>query len=90
MVAEGTPTQIKNQVSGRRIRCVTQLSAEFVHSLATVNDVVKDRDALVITATHPESVIRILLQRDESLHDLEISAAALEDAFLALTKSEAN
>jgi hypothetical protein len=45
---------------------------------------------VVITATHPESVVRILLQRDLTLRDLEISAAALEDAFLALTKSEAN
>jgi ABC-2 type transport system ATP-binding protein len=90
IVAEGTPAQIKNRVSGRTIRCVTQLSIDFVRNLPTVTDVTEDREALVITATHPESVVRILLQRDLTLHDLEISAAALEDAFLALTKSEAN
>jgi ABC-2 type transport system ATP-binding protein len=89
MVAQGTPAQIKNQVSGRTIRCVTELSVDFVRSLPTVSDVTEDRDALVITATHPESVVRIMLQRDLTLRDLEISAAALEDAFLALTKSEA-
>lgn len=89
IVAQGTPAQIKNQVSGRTIRCVTELSVDFVRSLPTVSDVTEDRDALVITATHPESVVRIMLQRDLTLRDLEISAAALEDAFLALTKSEA-
>ena len=87
MVAEGTPTEIKNRVSGRRIRCVTRLERDFVRTLPTVTDVVEDRDALVITTSQPEAAIRIMLQMDETLRDLEISAAALEDAFLALTKS---
>jgi ABC-2 type transport system ATP-binding protein len=90
IVAQGTPAQIKSQVSGRKIRCVTQLDHNFVRSLPTVTDVSVDREALLITATHPESVVRIMLQRDLTLRDLEISAAALEDAFLALTKSQAS
>jgi ABC-2 type transport system ATP-binding protein len=90
MVAQGTPAQIKNQVSGRRIRCVTQLSVTYVRGLPTVTDVVEDRDALVVTASEPESVLRAMFLRDETLRDLEVSSAALEDAFLALTKSEAN
>jgi len=52
--------------------------------------VVEDRDALLITSAQPESVLRAMLLRDETLRDLEVSSAALEDAFLALTKSEAN
>lgn len=87
MVSQGTPAQIKNQVSGRRIRCITQLSVEFVRSLPSVTDVIEDRETLVITTSHPESVVREMLLRDEFLRELEISAAALEDAFLALTKS---
>ncbi len=90
MVAQGTPAQIKNQVSGRTIRCVTQLSIDFVRGLPTVSTVAEDRNALVITATHPESVVRMMLQRDLTLCDLEVSAAALEDAFLALTKQDSN
>ena len=39
----------------------------------------------MIVAEHPDRVLREMLLRDESLHGLEISAAALEDAFLALT-----
>jgi len=87
IAAQGTPAQIKSQVSGRKIRCITQLDVECVRKLPTVSNVVEDREALVITATHPESVVRMMLQRDLSLRDLEISAAALEDAFLALTKT---
>ncbi len=90
LVAQGTPAQIKNRVSGRRIRCVTQLSVAFVRGLPAVTDVVEDRDALLITSAQPESVLRAMLLRDETLRDLEVSSAALEDAFLALTKSDAN
>ena len=90
IAAQGTPAQIKSRVSGRTIRCITQLSIDFVRNLPTVSNVTEDRDALIITATHPETVVRAMLQRDLTLRDLEVSAAALEDAFLALTKSQAN
>ncbi|HEY1808086.1 MAG TPA: ABC transporter ATP-binding protein [Acidobacteriaceae bacterium] len=85
VVCEGTPAEIKNRVSGRRIRCITQLDPEFLRTLPTVSEVLQDREAVVIRAEHPESVVREMLLRDESLHGLEIAAAALEDAFLALT-----
>jgi ABC-2 type transport system ATP-binding protein len=89
MVCEGTPAQIKHRVSGRRIRCVTKLDAAFLLSLPSVSDVHQDREAVVITAEQPEAVVREMLRRDDALHGLEISAAALEDAFLALTGSDA-
>jgi ABC-2 type transport system ATP-binding protein len=85
VVCEGTPSEIKHRVSGRRIRCITQLDPEFLASLPSVTDVQQDREAVVILAEHPERVVREMLLRDETLHGLEVSAAALEDAFLALT-----
>jgi ABC-2 type transport system ATP-binding protein len=88
VVCEGTPAEIKHRVSGRRIRCITQLDLEFLASLPSVADVQQDREAVVILAEHPEKVVREMLLRDETLHGLEVSAAALEDAFLALTSSE--
>jgi len=89
IVCEGTPAEIKHRVSGRRIRCITQLDPEFISTLPTVSDAQQDREAIVITAEHPEIVVREMLLRDETLHSLEISAAALEDAFIALTHTEA-
>lgn len=87
VVCEGTPAEIKHRVSGRRIRCVTQLDPEFLATLPSVADVQQDREAVVILAEHPEKVVREMLLRDETLHGLEVSAAALEDAFLALTSN---
>ena len=89
VVCEGTPAEIKHRVSGRRIRCITQLDRDFLRTLPTVSDVQQDREAIVVFAEHPESVVRTMLQRDETLHGLEIAAAALEDAFLALTTDSA-
>ncbi len=86
LLCEGTPAEIKHRVSGRRIRCITQLAPEFLQALPSVSDVQQDREAVVILAEHPEKVVREMLLRDETLHGLEVSAAALEDAFLALTQ----
>ena len=85
LVCEGTPAEIKHRVSGRRIRCVTQLDPEYLRTLPTVSVVQQDRDAVMILAERPESVVREMLLRDKTLYGLEISTAALEDAFLALT-----
>jgi ABC-2 type transport system ATP-binding protein len=85
VIREGTPSEIKHGVSGRRIRCVTRLDSEQVRALPSVLSVQGDRDALVIYADRPEDVVRRLLLEDDSLHGLEVSAAPLEDAFLALT-----
>ncbi|HEX4037257.1 MAG TPA: ABC transporter ATP-binding protein [Acidobacteriaceae bacterium] len=89
VISEGTPAEIKHRVSGRRIRCITRLDTDFLRALPTVTDVQQDREAVVILAEQPESVVRTMLLRDETLHGLEIAAAALEDAFLALTSDTA-
>jgi ABC-2 type transport system ATP-binding protein len=85
MVCEGTPAEIRHRVSGRRIRCVTRLDPEWLHTLPTVSAVEQDREAVVIHAEQPEPVVRAMLERDPELRGLEISSAGLEEAFLALT-----
>jgi len=89
LLCEGTPAEIKHRVSGRKIRCITRLDPDFLRGLASVTEVQQDREAVVILAEQPEKVVREMLVRDESLHGLEVSAAALEDAFLALTADTA-
>lgn len=89
LICEGTPAEIKHRVSGRRIRCITRLEAEYLRGLPTVAEVQQDREGVVIVAEHPERVVREMLLRDETLHGLEVSAPALEDAFLALTSDTA-
>lgn len=87
VLAEGTPAEIKHQVAGRRIRCITSLDTDFIRNLPAVLSVEQDREAVVITTGDAESVLRELLRIDPTLHGLEISAPGLEDAFLALTAS---
>ncbi len=88
VVADGTPTEIKAKVSGRRIRCRTALSEMELRHIANVREVTMERDRAEIFATNAESVVRELLARDVSLADLEVTSVGLEDAFLALTKHE--
>ena len=88
MVCEGTPAEIRHRVSGRRIRCITQLDLDWLRTLPSVSAVEQDREAVVIRAEQAEPVVREMLNRDPELRGLEIASAGLEEAFLALTGRE--
>jgi len=90
MIAEGTPQQIKARTAGKKIRCVTRLSAVVVQALLGVIDVQDDRGTMVIHTSRPEDVLRELLNQDLDISGIEVAGAGLEDAFLALTQEKAN
>jgi hypothetical protein len=46
-----------------------------------------DGDTMLVRTRTPEAVLRIMLEQDATLSGLEVRAAALEDAFLALTNN---
>lgn len=85
IIAEGTPSAIKAQTAGRKIRAVTSLSADFIEALPGVGSLRRDGAAFEILASEAESVVLELLKNDPSLSGLEVVSAGLEDAFLALT-----
>jgi ABC-2 type transport system ATP-binding protein len=84
-IAEGTPEELKTADGSRTIRCTTSLEVSFVSALPGVTDVEEDGGAMLVRTTTPEAVLRTMLQEDAALSGLEVRAAALEDAFLALT-----
>jgi ABC-2 type transport system ATP-binding protein len=86
IVAEGTPSQIKAQTAGKRIRCITSLSMDVLRGIRGVTGVKEDREAVELQTPEAEPVVRELLARDACLSGLEVSAAGLEEAFLALTQ----
>jgi ABC-2 type transport system ATP-binding protein len=86
IVAEGTPDEIKAKTSGKRIRCVTSLSLAALRRIPGVVEVREDRDAVEISASVAEPVVRQLLVQDATLSGLEVTSAGLEEAFLALTQ----
>ena len=47
----------------------------------------RDGDAMLVRTHRPEAVLRTMLAHDATLSGLEVRAAALEDAFLALTNN---
>ena len=87
VISAGTPTEIKRNNGGRTIRCQTRLSREFLQTLPSVSNIEFNEAAVVVTTSEAEMVVREMLLRDETLSNLEIASPALEDAFLALTKS---
>ena len=86
--AEGTPAAIKQQVAGRRVRCVTALPLESVQALPGVRHVRRDGTITEILVAEAEPVVRFLLERDTNLSGLEVTGAGLEEAFLALTQDQ--
>lgn len=85
IVAEGTPAAIKRHVSGRQIRCRTDLDPRAVAAWPHVTTATRDGHVLSVSTTQAESVVRRLLGADPDLADLEVHGACLEDALLALT-----
>jgi ABC-2 type transport system ATP-binding protein len=90
ILAEGTSTEIKHRVAGRQIRCITELTLDFIKDLPSVLSVRHDRESVVIAAAEAERVVYELLRNDPLLRGLEVSAPGLEEAFLALTHPENN
>src|SRR5579862_5903432 len=90
IIAEGTPATIKAQTSGKRIRCVTNLSIPALRQISGVTEVKEDREAVEIHTGVAEPVVRELLARDASLSGLEVTSAGLEEAFIALTHDRSN
>jgi ABC-2 type transport system ATP-binding protein len=85
IIAEGSPAEIKAQTAGKRIRCITSLAIDTLRQIPGVTEVKEDREAFEIHTPEAEPVVRELLARDTDLSGLEVSAAGLEEAFLALT-----
>jgi ABC-2 type transport system ATP-binding protein len=85
VIAEGTPTEIKASAAGKRIRCNTVLNLPTVQALPGVTSARQTAEFIEIQTADSDRVLRELLQLDPGLRNIEISSAALEDAFLALT-----
>lgn len=85
VIAEGTPQELKTADGSRAIRCTTSLLPSLVSAIPGVTSVEQDGDTMLVRTRTPEAVLRTMLAQDVALSALEVRAAALEDAFLALT-----
>ncbi len=68
------------------VRCSTRLSDQELSALAEVQRIRRRGTTVEIVTGDGDLLVRSLLALDPNLSGLEISGAALEDAFLALTE----
>lgn len=86
IVADGTGSQIKSSVVGRTIRAtVPGVSAQAVSDLPGLTAAELRAGQLWLTCKDSDLALRELLRRHDNAHDIEISSANLEDAFIQLT-----
>jgi ABC-2 type transport system ATP-binding protein len=85
VIAEGTPSQIKSLVPGRRITAESSIEAGQASGWAGVQHAQRDGTRLELLVSEPEPVLRELLHRDQSVTGVTVTEPTLEDAFLTLT-----
>ncbi|WHZ20526.1 MAG: Efflux ABC transporter, ATP-binding protein [Rhodanobacteraceae bacterium] len=89
VIADGSPAEIKRTVAQRRIRCITTLDDGQIVNLPGVTRIERSGGRVDIVASQPEAALRRMFEFDPALHDLEVTGARLEEAFLALTRDPA-
>ncbi len=89
VIADGTPEAIKSQVSAIAIRCRTRLADADLASLASVTGVSRDGGRVTLLTTSAAGTLRELLARDETIDDLTVAGASLEDAVTRLVETSA-
>jgi len=89
VVVDGPPTEIKAMVGGRRIRATLPGVHLFeLESLPGVTHAELRGEAVTLSCSDSDTALKALLARFPQASDLEITGAALEDAFLELTGKE--
>jgi ABC-2 type transport system ATP-binding protein len=90
IVADGPTNEIKAMVGSRTIRATLPgVELDALERLPGVGAADRRGEAIVLTCSDSDATIRSLLAAHPAARDIEIVAAGLEQAFLALTGDEA-
>ncbi len=86
VVADGPTTEIRAMVGTRTIRATLPgADIDALGMLAGVSGAERHGEVVILTCTDSDAAIRALLADHPDARDIEITAAGLEQAFLALT-----
>jgi ABC-2 type transport system ATP-binding protein len=89
IVADGPTTEIRARVGRRTIRArLTGADPERLAGLPGVAAVDRRGDLVVLSCSDSDAAIRGLLDAYPEARDIEMASAALEDAFLQLTRGD--
>ena len=89
VVAAGAMQDVRAHVSQRRIRCLSALDIANIAAWPDVRSATRDQARIEVVTDAPEAVLRKMLAEDAALSDLEVQRAGLADAFLELTRDDA-
>jgi ABC-2 type transport system ATP-binding protein len=90
IVAEGTPSQIKATVGGKRVRFrAPGLSDNRLHALPGIQRITRTADRIEFYAIEPEPALARLFGDGVALSELEVVGAGLEEAFMNITNTTA-
>lgn len=89
IVADGSVAQVRAAASGRTLRAVVPGAAAVdLATLPGVRAAAERNGQIELSCADSDAAVRALLAHHPSARDIEISAAGLEEAFLALTTDE--
>jgi ABC-2 type transport system ATP-binding protein len=89
IVADGAPTEIKAMVGTRTIRATLPgVDLDVLGALPGVSSAEARGNSFVLRCGDSDRAIRALLDAFPGAHDIEISGAGLEEAFLELTAED--
>ncbi len=89
VLASGSVEQIRARVSQTRVRCQTRLPSALVAAWPQVREAGERDGWLELVVDAPNPVLARLLADDPALDGLEVRRAGLAEAFLALTRADA-
>jgi len=89
VVADGPPNEVKAMVGTRTIRATLPgVVAEELERLPGVSQATRRGEAVEIACSDSDLALRALLTSHPAARDIEVSGAALEDAFVRLTADD--
>jgi ABC-2 type transport system ATP-binding protein len=89
VAAAGTMHEVRALVGQRRIRCFSALDVARIATWPGVRSAQREDARIELVVDRAEEVVRRLLVEDAALSELEVVRAGLADAFLALTRDDA-
>lgn len=90
VVADGPTTEIRAMVGTRTIRAtLPDADVDALAALPGVNSAERHGEAVILSCADSDAAVRALLGAHSHARDIEITAAGLEQAFLALTGDQA-
>lgn len=89
ILADGTPEQLRAQVSGSRVCFISDLTLAELQTLPEVASARVDAGGYAELQTQaPEALLKTLFSRNVAIRELEVRRASLEDAYLNLTNPQ--